>query len=1009
MRTNPEEFKAFHELLTKGRPDYIPHYFKLKPNDKDPDVRGSWKESRLTFEQAYELMKLGSNIGIAGTDADDLVIIDLDRPGIEDVKPTLRVKSRKRQGWHNFYFTKDPKCKKNIPTEEDGEVRTAWQYVVATGSFVPLEQEKIDKLPPPERELAGCYTLENRVPPADLIFDELPAVFKMLLLEQEKLAEEPEKKKINFKSGLWKLNCRDIFKDAPPPYVRWASPFHESETGKNTSMSSQGLIHCWRHNVSLTAIQTLAVLSGEMSCLDAGEGHAGSGAGPSKLDLKNKDLVRKIWAFAKTKNFLPEHDADPYQIERRGTGKPGAKGEKTVDVELIIEAGLYHPDAGPAYDQFVHAVGICTSKQNEKMLWALARAARFIGEPAMARLAAAEALLINNHFITEADLAKPEIYWYDVTTGIYRTNGRHQIAALIDAQVPDCSTDLKQNVVEKIMGKTRKPIQELKPPKWLICLQNGILNIENGQLEAYSPDHFFLSRFNVKYDADAKCPLFQKFLTEVLLPEDIPTMEEAIGYLLEKGMPFHVMFFLLGEGRNGKGVLMYVLQQFVGLDGFSAKGLEGLASPLGFDRAYLHGKIANFSGEVTDKPLRHVGMLKQLSGGDMVDGDRKFLSSVKWMNEAKLWFSMNIPPFTREITRAWWARIIIFEFPNIFMPGAPQTIPNLQEQLMTEQELSGILNLALDGRQRLMKRGWFSYTKTMENVEDLWLTAADTVHGWLGEVCEEDREYSQELTKDDLYESYSVYCKKKKLASQARNMFFERLKQLCPWIREKRVRAGTERVSVITGLRVEGLNALIRDERQQQLPMSQPVIGIIETNPDRLLATPSGQGGQGYSPLYLHEEENEEKRSNNGNNDTYVKGVQTTPTTLTKPPNSDCLAPPVRVQIASPKSISIKPKAESVIVESAEELQKALLDLQAKVTPQSLEHEFLILQWALEVAMKNISAGDRVGAYLLRAEGMRKFTDQANSVARIIDTFYFEIEGIAKRIVARKKSLQTAS
>ncbi len=697
----------------------------------------------------------------------------------------------------------------------------------------------------------------------------------------------------------------------------------------------------------------------------------------------------------------------PDKPKKRGKGKP--KIERTEDVEAVIEAGLYDPDNGPAYDQFVHAVDICASKRNEKMLWALARAARFIGESAMARHAAAEALLINNHFITEADLAKPEIYWYDATAGIYRTNGRHQIAALVDAQVPDCSTDLKQNVVEKIMGKTRKPIQELKPPKWLICLQNGILNIENGQLEAYSPDHFFLSRFNVKYDADAKCPLFRKFLTEVLLPEDIPTMEEAIGYLLEKGMPFHVMFFLLGEGRNGKGVLMYVLQQFVGLDGFSAKGLEGLASPLGFDRAYLHGKIANFSGEVTDKPLRHVGMLKQLSGGDMVDGDRKFLSSVKWMNEAKLWFSMNIPPFTREITRAWWARIIIFEFPNIFMPGAPQTIPNLQEQLMTEQELSGILNLALDGRQRLMKRGWFSYTKTMENVEDLWLTAADTVHGWLGEMCEEDREYSQELTKDDLYESYSVYCKKKKLASQARNMFFERLKQLCPWIRERRVRAGTERVSVITGLRAEGLNALIRDERQQQLPMSQPVIGVIETNPDRLLATPSGQGGQGYSPLYPHEEENEEKRSNNGNNDTYVKGVQTTPTTPTKPPNLDHLAPPVRVQIASPKSISIKPKTESVIVESAEELQKALLDLQAKVTPQSLEHEFLILQWALEVATKNISAGDRVGAYLLRAEGMRKFTDQANSVARIVDTFYFEIESIAKRIVARKKSLQAAS
>lgn len=335
MRTNPEEFRAFHELLTKGRPNYAPHYFKLKTNDKDPDVRGSWKESKLTFEQAYELMKIGSNIGVAGTDADGLVIIDLDKSGIEDVKPTLRIKSRKRQGWHNFYFTEDPKCKTNIPTEDHGEVRSSWQYVVACGSFVPLEQEKIDKLPPPERELAGCYTIENRVPPVDISFDELPAIFKMQVYEQEKPAIEPTKKKVNFRSGFWKLSCHDIFKDAPPPHVRWASPFHESETGKNTSMSTQGLIHCWRHNVSLTAIQVLAVMSGAMSCLDAGEGHGGSGAGPSKLDLKNKELVRKIWSFAKENSYLPIDDPDPYEVGRKVSDTKDAEEKETQAQTLL--------------------------------------------------------------------------------------------------------------------------------------------------------------------------------------------------------------------------------------------------------------------------------------------------------------------------------------------------------------------------------------------------------------------------------------------------------------------------------------------------------------------------------------------------------------------------------------------------------------------------------------------------------------------------------------------------
>jgi len=341
-KTNPEEFRAFHELLTQDKPDFTPHYFRLRKGDKDPDVKGSWKKCRLTFKEAYDEMKRGFNIGIAGTDKDELVVVDLDRPGIEDVKPTLRVKSRKRQGWHNFYFTTDPKCKKNIPTEDSGEVRSSWQYVVACGSFVTLEPEKIAKLPKPERALAGAYTLEHRVPPVDLVFDELPALFRMQTHEQERpQAPPPDKKKVNFKSGIWKLTGRDIFNDAPPSHVRWASPFHESETGKNTSMSDQGLIHCWRHNVSLTAIQALAVMGGFASCMDAGHSHSGSGAGDSKLDLKDKELVRKVWGFAKEKGFLPQDDSDPYEIEKPGKDSKKKEEDKKYTALRIIGDVVY--------------------------------------------------------------------------------------------------------------------------------------------------------------------------------------------------------------------------------------------------------------------------------------------------------------------------------------------------------------------------------------------------------------------------------------------------------------------------------------------------------------------------------------------------------------------------------------------------------------------------------------------------------------------------------------------
>lgn len=103
--TDPEEFKNFHQLLTKGNPDYQPFYFPLVKNGKDPLPGISWKKNRKTFSEACSLMREGFNIGIAGTDKDNLCIVDIDNlEAVGGAKTTLTVKSRKQIGRHCFYY-----------------------------------------------------------------------------------------------------------------------------------------------------------------------------------------------------------------------------------------------------------------------------------------------------------------------------------------------------------------------------------------------------------------------------------------------------------------------------------------------------------------------------------------------------------------------------------------------------------------------------------------------------------------------------------------------------------------------------------------------------------------------------------------------------------------------------------------------------------------------------------------------------------------------------------------
>jgi len=392
-KTRPEQFEKFNKLLMESAPvGYIPHYFPVEADGKAPDGRaiaarapakspchngkwvlkgnkwccpgcndtkGSWKQkyARLTPEEVVARLKSGGNYGVAGRPDDCLQIGDIDSMRQHVAAPdTLAVRTRS-SGQHLFWFAKSPEAKLNLPTENDGELRGIDQYVVGAGSYCSISKGDMKKkvqagtFSQEEAALAlgdarcGSYSVEVELPSKQgwTIVD-APEFFRVQYADMlEK--EQPTTESSAFVPGqmhpLFGLNYKQILPGGHTD--RMPHPLHDSETGANFCIGKEFLAHCWRHNVSLTPVQFLAVKAGFCGCLEAGKGHKNSNAGPSIVN-GNKEAILAAFRQAVSDGFLPKDCPAPWSEQ----------GESQVFIPADILALLKNPEL---YDKIMAELG----------------------------------------------------------------------------------------------------------------------------------------------------------------------------------------------------------------------------------------------------------------------------------------------------------------------------------------------------------------------------------------------------------------------------------------------------------------------------------------------------------------------------------------------------------------------------------------------------------------------------------------------------------------------------
>jgi|TARA_Y100000034_G_scaffold87714_1_gene105189 putative DNA primase/helicase len=397
-------------------------------------------------------------------------------------------------------------------------------------------------------------------------------------------------------------------------------------------------------------------------------------------------------------------------------------------------------------------------------------------------------ILFNYYIKTIYGRKEETVYVYN--NGIYEERGKELIKSKTEKLLKEkCTSHIVKEVFEKIKRNTA--INQVKfnhIPLNLICLENGILNVKTKELIKFNPDYYFKNKIPIKYDKESKTTKILQFINEIFYPEDIPVIQEFLGFCLFKRYFIKKAIILFGEKNTGKTVFLNILTKFIGELNTSGVSLQKIASKDKFALSYLKDKYTNIYDDLSVDDLKDAGGFKIATGGGYITAEYKFGDPFQFMTFAKNIFATNTIPNVKDINDdAYYERWIPLCLHNQISKEEQDTF--LFERITTDEELSGLLNWALIGLDRLFEKGSFSFDKTSEEIKGIMQRQNNPLVAFVDEVLKQQN--GNKISKEIMYRIYSKWCQDKKVPRLSKEQLGRNLAKYTNYIIAK---GGKERV-----------------------------------------------------------------------------------------------------------------------------------------------------------------------------------------------------------------------
>jgi P4 family phage/plasmid primase-like protien len=294
---------------------------------------------------------------------------------------------------------------------------------------------------------------------------------------------------------------------------------------------------------------------------------------------------------------------------------------------------------------------------------------------------------------------------------------------------------------------------------WQLNVSNGTIDLKGILFRPHAREDMITKIAHVAYEPDAGCPTWIWFLGSIFNGDQelISWLQKVVGYTFTGSTNEQCVFFLIGDGCNGKSTFLMTLKAIMGdyaVQAHPESFMTNRYSSAGGARSdlmRLPGARMVTASEGEEGQRLAEAFIKQCTGGEEISTRGLYQKNqVEFTPKFKLFFCSNHKPRISGTDYGIWRRIRVIPF-SVCIPEKERD-PDLMDKFLLES--SGILNWVLEGCLRWQGEGVKEIPSAVEIASRDYQGENDLIARFLAECCCEGE---GKVHSSHLYRAYSEW------------------------------------------------------------------------------------------------------------------------------------------------------------------------------------------------------------------------------------------------------------